>query len=221
VIDAFNAFEASRLNQARYNALGATQQIVVTQQILVTQQIVEFWKIFDSAVGPTKDDLTLQASRPELTAEAVSCLIFSLSRSFARVKELQGPLPSATLLDKACQILLLCLSRSDDISIKSSSEAISQLWPLLPSQKQDEIVQGWFSHIRAGWNLPTGRGYISVLGSIFSKLPLDDIVRQSIIEELIRCAEKEDLIEKRVAAVKSLTTGILPHIGMQILWNAV
>jgi hypothetical protein len=180
----------------------------------VGEQIADFWDIFGLPIGPSKDDLTLQASRPELTAEASSCLIFSLSQSFSCVRELRGSLPSHTLLGHACKTLLLCLSRSDDISIESSSKAISQLWPLLPSSKQEEIIQGWFTYLRTTRNLPTGRGHISVLGSIFSKLDVGDGSRQAIVEELVRCAEKEELIEKRVAAVKSLTTGVLQHIGL-------
>ncbi|KAL4872685.1 hypothetical protein BDV12DRAFT_161997 [Aspergillus spectabilis] len=202
VTDAFSALEASELNMFEDEATG------------VAQQIAEFWKIFGTPVGPTKDDLTLQTSRPELTAEASSCLIFSLSQSFSRVNELQGSSPSRTLLEEACKTLMLCLSRSDDTSIEASSKAISQLWPLLPPSKQDEILQEWFSHIRTTRNLPTGRGHLSVLGSIFGKLSPADSTRQSVIEELIRCAEKEELIEKRVVAVKSFTTGVLPHIDV-------
>ncbi|KAL2821606.1 tubulin folding cofactor D C terminal-domain-containing protein [Aspergillus granulosus] len=201
VVDAFIALEPAEDN-TRDEVRG------------VGQQIADLWSIFGSSIGPSKDDLTLQTSRPELTAEASSCLIFSLSQSFPRVQELQAPLPSHTLLDQVCKILLLCLSRSDDVSIESSSKAMSQLWPLLPSSRQKEVIQGWFSHLRTTRNLPTGRGHISVLGSIFSELGTSDDSRQPIIEELIRCAEKEELIEKRVVAVKSLTTGVLQHIDI-------
>ncbi|KAL4904876.1 hypothetical protein BDW74DRAFT_178448 [Aspergillus multicolor] len=202
VIDAFVAFESSELGQAEDDTLD------------IAKQISKFWEIFDSPVGPNKDDLTLQTSRPELTAEASSCLISSLSQSSARVKELLNSEPPPILLEKACKTLMLCLSRSDDVSIGASSRAISHLWSLLPPSKQDEIMQAWFSHIRSTRNLPTGRGQISVLGSIFGKLSPEDATRESVIEELIRCAEKEELIEKRVVAVKSFTTGVLPHIDV-------
>ncbi|KAL4919735.1 tubulin folding cofactor D C terminal-domain-containing protein [Aspergillus aurantiobrunneus] len=202
VIDAFNAFKTSELNEAREDAIN------------IAQQMSKFWEIFDSPVGPSKDDLTLQSSRPELTAEASSCLISSLAQASPRVKELHGYAPTATLLDKACKTLMLCLSRNDDISIDASSKAISQLWSLIQPSKHDEIMQGWFSHIRATRNLPTGRGHISILGSIFGELSPIDATRHLVIKELIRCAEKEELIEKRVVAVKSFTTGVLPHIDV-------
>ncbi|KKK18297.1 hypothetical protein AOCH_005539 [Aspergillus ochraceoroseus] len=200
VIDAFNAFKASEISRNSSDAVG------------VAQQIAEFWQIFDSHVGPTKDDLTLLASRPELTAEAFSCFVSSLSQSLSRLNELRAPPPSTTLLDKCCDNLQVCLSRSDDISIESASKAISAIWPLLASQKQDEIIQGWFSHIRATRNLPTGRGQLSALGSTFNQLDAESTVRETIIEELLWCAEKEGLIEKRVVAIKSFTVGVLPHI---------
>ncbi|KAL4975370.1 tubulin folding cofactor D C terminal-domain-containing protein [Aspergillus desertorum] len=202
VIDAFWAMDSEGSKEAEDDARQ------------VAQQISKFWGIFDSLVGPSKDDLTLLTSRPELTAEASSCLISSLSQSSARMEQLLGSAPPSDLLEKACGMLMVCLSRSDDISIEASSKAISLLWPLLPSLKQDKITQAWFSHIRTTQNLPTGRGQISVLGAIFAKLSAADTTRQSVIEELIRCADKEEMIEKRVAAVKSFTTGVLPHIGV-------
>ncbi|KAL3464212.1 tubulin folding cofactor D C terminal-domain-containing protein [Aspergillus heterothallicus] len=181
---------------------------------VVGQHIAGFWDIFDSPIGPTKDDLTLHTSRPELNAEASSCLILSLSRSLPRVQGLQNSLLTDNALNQACNTVLLCLSRSDDVSIESSSRAISELWPLLPSRKQKEVLQGWFTHLRTTRNLPTGRGHISVLGSIFVKLDISDISRQFIVEELIRCAEEEELIEKRVVAVKILTGRVLQYIDV-------
>jgi hypothetical protein len=202
VIDAFRAMDAEGLKEAADDALE------------VAQQISKFWEIFNLPVGPKKDDLILQTSRPELTAEASSCLISSLSQSSARIEKLTGSVLPSDLLGEACRTLMLCLSRSDDISTEASSEAISQLWLLLPSTKKDDILQTFFSHIRVTRNLPTGRGQISALGSIFTKLTATGLTRQSVIEELICCAEKEELIEKRVAAIRSFTTGVLPHIGM-------
>ncbi|KAL4771088.1 tubulin folding cofactor D C terminal-domain-containing protein [Aspergillus nidulans var. acristatus] len=202
VIDAFRAMDAEGLKEAEDDALE------------VAQQISKFWEIFNLPVGPKKDDLILQTSRPELTAEASSCLISSLSQSSARIEKLTGSVLPSDLLGEACRTLMLCLSRSDDISTEASSEAISQLWLLLPSTKKDDILQTFFSHIRVTRNLPTGRGQISALGSIFTKLTATGLTRQSVIEELICCAEKEELIEKRVAAIRSFTTGVLPHIDV-------
>ncbi|KAE8350619.1 tubulin folding cofactor D C terminal-domain-containing protein [Aspergillus coremiiformis] len=180
----------------------------------VNREIQELWDIFNSPIGPTKEDLTLQVRRPELSAEASSCLIYSLSRSTSLAKASQAFLPSDAQLDKACETLLLCVSRSEGLVIETSSNAISELFPLLPSRKQEETINGWFSYIHSTWKLPTGRGQISVLGAIFKQVGSGDDIRQSIILELLQCAGKEELIEKRVVAVKSLATGVLPHIDV-------
>ncbi|KJK68474.1 Tubulin folding cofactor D C terminal [Aspergillus parasiticus SU-1] len=183
-----------------------------SEALEVTAQIEQLWDIFNSPLGPTKEDLTLQVRRPELSAEASSCLVYSLSRAASLTKDSPHSQPPINLLDKARETLLLCISRSEDIVIETSSDAISELFPLLPSSKQEETINGWFSYIHSTWKLPTGRGQISVLGAIFKQVRPEDDLRQSIIKELLQCAGKEELIEKRVVAVKCLANGVLPHI---------
>ncbi|KAE8165313.1 tubulin folding cofactor D C terminal-domain-containing protein [Aspergillus tamarii] len=185
-----------------------------SEDLEVTTQIQQLWDIFNSPLGATKDDLTLQVRRPELTAEASSRLIYSLSRAASLTKDSHPSQPSVALLDKARETLLLCISRSEDIVIETSSDAISELFPLLPSPKQEETINGWFSYIHSTWKLPTGRGQISVLGAIFKQVRPEDDIRQSIIKELLQCAGKEELIEKRVVAVRSLANGVLPYIDI-------
>ena len=176
----------------------------------ISQQVEGLWKIFDSSVGPTKEDLTFQSLRPELTAEASSRLIESLSRSVAFTKSS----PPVALLDKALETLLLCILRAENITIQTSSNALSHLFPLLSASKQREVVQGCFSHIRATWKLPTARGQISALGAIFEQLCDGSDLRQPVIDTLLRCTGEEELIEKRVAAVRCLATDVLPYISM-------
>lgn len=178
-------------------------------------RITGAWEIFRASSGPTKEDLTFQSSRPELTAEASSRLVYSLSRTVSRAAGLVSH-PSDHSVEKALEILLLCVSRGEEIAIEASSEALSQLFPLLPGSKQEEVIRGWFSQIQTTWKLPTARGQISSLGAVFKRVQPDSDLRLSIIETLLHCAEKEELIEKRVVAVRSLATGILPNIGMTI-----
>lgn len=179
----------------------------------ISRQITGLWEIFNSSSGPTKEHLTFQSLRPELTTEASSRLIYSLARAVAQTQGLVSR-PSDQLLEKVLGVLLLCVSRGEDIAIEASTDAISQLFPLLPESKQEEVVQGWFSHIGATWKLPTARGQISALGAVFKQIQPASDLRQSIIQTLLHCAGNEELIEKRVAAVKCLAMGILPHIGM-------
>jgi hypothetical protein len=177
----------------------------------VSSQVANIWEIFGSHSGPTNDDLTFQTSRPELTAEASACLISSLSQSTTTTGLAQ---PREILLDRALQVLSLCVSRSDDISIETSSNALSQLFPLLPSAKQEETVRDWFSHLRSSWRLPTGRGQILALGAVFKQLGAHSELQENIVTEILRYTGKEELVEKRVAAVKCLATSILPYMGM-------
>ncbi|QQK44174.1 Tubulin-specific chaperone D, putative [Penicillium digitatum] len=175
----------------------------------VSTQVANIWDIFGSVSGPTNDDLTFQTSRPELTAEASSCLIYSLSRS-ALATDLAQPLEP--LLNRALQILSLCVSRSDDISIETSSSALAQLFPLLSRSKQQETVRFWFAHLRTSWRLPAGRGQILALGTVFRQFGAQSDVQEDIVTEILRYTGEEELIEKRVAAVKCLSTSILPFM---------
>ncbi|CAG7998159.1 unnamed protein product [Penicillium olsonii] len=177
----------------------------------VSSQVFKVWDIFGSQSGPTDDDLTFQTSRPELTAEASSSLVSSLSRSIITIG-LEHP--TEALLDRALQVLSLCLLRSDDISIETSSNALSRFFPLLSPSKQEKTVRDWSAHLRNSWRMPTGRGQILALGAVFKQLGAECDLQGSVVTELVRYTGKEELIEKRVAAVKCLATSILPHMGM-------
>ncbi|KAJ5279427.1 hypothetical protein N7478_004799 [Penicillium angulare] len=176
----------------------------------VSAKVVKLWDIFDSPFSPTDNDLKLQSSRPELTAEASSCLIASLCRAMSSAG--LSP-PSEGLIDRVLHILSLCISRNEDISIQTSSDALSVIFPLLSPAKQDITVQAWFSHLRVSSRSPGGRGQILALGAVFKQLEGQDQLQQSIVTELIRSAAAEELIEKRVSAVKCFATGIVPHTG--------
>ncbi|KAJ5107034.1 hypothetical protein N7456_003709 [Penicillium angulare] len=176
----------------------------------VSAKVVKLWDIFDSPFSPTDNDLKLQSSRPELTAEASSCLIASLCRATSSAAL---SAPSEGLIDRVLHILSLCISRNEDISIQTSSDALSVIFPLLSPTKQDTTVQAWFSHLRVSSRLPGGRGQILALGAVFKQLEGQEQLQQSIVTELLRCAAAEELIEKRVSAVKCFATGIVPHTG--------
>ncbi|KAJ5802960.1 Tubulin-specific chaperone D C-terminal [Penicillium pulvis] len=174
----------------------------------VSSHVARLWEVFESPYSPTDNDLTLQSSRPELTAESSSCFISSLCRATILVGVDR---PSEALLDRVLHILSLSVSRGDDISIQTSSEALSLLFPLLSSAKQDTTVQTWFSHLRSSSKLSSGRGQILALGAVFKQLEGRESLQQGIIMELLRCAGKEETIEKRVLSVRCFATGIVPH----------
>jgi hypothetical protein len=182
----------------------------------VAANIWGLWEIFDSAIGPSEEALTLPALRPDLTAEASARLLSSLSRSCVLHDDFTGSTisrPSDRLLQKAIDILLLCVSRGDDTAVEASSKAASDIFVLLPESKQSEIIQRWFDNIHDSWRLAAGRGQIAAVGAVFARIPRHATTRDSMLEELIRCTGQEEMIEKRVSAVRCLTTGVLPHIG--------
>lgn len=176
----------------------------------VSSQVATLWDIFESPSSPTDRDLTSQNSRPELTSEASACLISSLSRS---TRSVGLSMPSEVLLDKVLHILSLCVSRSDDTSIETSSTALSTLFPLLSTEKQEQAVQTWFSHLHSSSKLPSGRGQILALGAVYKQLEGREDLQKGIVAELLRSAGKEELIEKRVVAVRCLSTSVLPYTG--------
>jgi tubulin-specific chaperone D len=184
----------------------------------VMSQIFSLWGIFGSPSGPSKEELTLQTARPEFGAEGWSRLISSLSQAAiedAKMVEKRRPtIYSQSLLDTVLDVLLLCVSRRENVAIEASSEAASGLFTLLPLAEQEETIRGWFNNIHASWKSATGRGQISALGAVFHRLPVNSDSRKLVEEELLRCVIEEEIIEKRVSAVKCLRTGVLPHVGM-------
>ncbi|PGH00269.1 hypothetical protein GX51_05872 [Blastomyces parvus] len=181
-------------------------------------QITGLWAvIFDSATGPTPEILTDPTMRPDLTAEACAHLISSLARSCVPEEQQNDVQPAVSrpplqLLDRAIEILLLCMFRPDDIAIEASSQAASDLFMLLPNSKKSEVVQKWFSNIQDSWRLETGRGQIGALGAVFKRIPTSGEGRQLIIDRLIDCTGAEEKIAKRSSAVNCLATGVLPEI---------
>ena len=180
----------------------------------VCRQIAGFWGFFDSSSGPTREDLTLQAARPELTAEASSRLICSLSQSANKLVGM--PRPPTLALDVVLRVLSLCISRGEDIAIEPSSEALSNIFLLLSPSKREEVVHSLVSHIHATSKLPTGRGHILGLGAIFKRIDSGNSLKGLVVEELLCSAGRDELIEKRVVAVKCLSTEVLPHTGMPL-----
>lgn len=205
VVDAFLNYRAE--------ACGVAQDELTT----VSNQISRLWGVFDSTVGLTDEFFTLPDLRPDLTAEATSKLLSSLSRSCSSGTGISHESicvsPSDDLLDKAIHILLLSVPRADDITIETSSRAASDLFGLLQPSRQTEIVQGWFNNIHAAWKSATGEGQISALGAVFHRLIEGGTGRELVRKELLRCTGEEEFLGKRVCAVRCLTSGVFPQLG--------
>lgn len=192
-----------------------------------TNQVSRLWEIFDSPLKPSVESLTFSSMRPFLAAEATSRFISSLSRSCTAIPEGETTpavkRPSDGILGKASDVLMLCVPRSEEFPMEASSEAASDLFALLSPEKQSEIVHEWFKNIHASWKSATGLGQIAALGAVFKHMPATEDGKSYIMSELIRCTgEGETMIDKRVAAVKCIITGILPYTGgfkLVLLWD--
>ncbi|KAF3483493.1 tubulin-folding cofactor D [Arthroderma uncinatum] len=183
----------------------------------ISQKVHQLWAIFDAPLKPSVESLTLQSCRPDLTAEACSCLISSLARACTILGNDSAGLttlrPSDDLLEQAVQVLMLCVQRSDDEPVGASSQAAVNLFSLLSPEKQSSITQEWFHNIHSSWKKATGRGQIAALGAVYKHFPVGGSGRKYILDELVRCTGPEEtMIVKRVSAVNCILTGVLPHV---------
>ncbi|KAI5305824.1 Serine/threonine kinase [Ascosphaera pollenicola] len=173
----------------------------------VVSQILDIWKIFGNKNGPSEGSLTLSVMRPDLMAEAAALLISSLSQAVKDPKDVP-----ADGLAQAAQVLLLCVLRTDETAVKATSQACSDSFGLFTEDERLEIVKIWVDDIRTVQKLDTGRGIVSALGPVFKHMAPSSEGRSIIVKELLRCTEVQEEISKRVASVKCLTTGCLPHM---------
>lgn len=180
---------------------------------IVVSLVSNLWYIFDSSMGPSKDSLTLSTLRPDLTSEASANLISSLSRSCMKAGSFIQR-PENKFLDKALDVLLLCVSRSNEIPVIAASDAASDLFLLLDDTKKMEIVQNWVLGIRRNWKLEVGSGHVAALGKVFWRMPHIGNGRQLIVDSLLKSAAVEETIAKRISAVNCIAKCVVPHLSM-------
>lgn len=187
----------------------------------ICEHIRQCWYVFREAGLSNSDNsksFTSAPLRPELTAEACSHLIASLAQccSIDKTADLK---PTEDVLQEVVNILTLCLTRSEDISIQNSTRAFAYIIPLFSPEIQAQLIQDWFAFLAASKGSPQGRAQIAALGFFFMNskpkpLPgIEDPVREVTVK-LIENASGDEPIEKRVVAIKSLITGVLRFLSM-------
>lgn len=178
-------------------------------------QISHLWEVLDSL---SRESLRRPDLRPHLAVEAVSRFISSLARASvsgdADEVGVVVPPPSEGQLQVAIEILMLCVSRGEDVPTRASSSAAADLFVLLPDDTQSGVIRKWTDNIQDNWKLLTGQGQIAALGAVFKQVPVTGSQRRIIIEQLFRCMGEEEEIAKRVCAVRCLAQDVLPRIGM-------
>lgn len=192
------------------------------------QKLADLWDLSNLVPSITEKDLTSSALRPELTAEAICCLISSLARAstvFCGQQTLL-PRPAVLSLSRCIEILCLCLLRTEDTVITCSSKAVHDLFALIGSSERVSLVQSWASFLTVDQANPSagagkGFGHLAALGSVFGYFPADcsgnlSPEQETIIDTLIKRTSPQVEIESRVAAIRSLGNGVIESGGKLI-----
>ena len=178
--------------------------------------IGECWTVFRSSHVHDEIHSATFAHRPVLSAEASCALINALAR-FSSTR-----FDVVTLSDsdiKICaSIIALSLSYTEDIVVARMSSAASSLAKIMQPRIKCEFA---ISLIESLGNPSVGKkrrpsnriGTLEVIGSIFAELESDPKIQQSILKTLVAYALPDQDIETRVAAIKSLSSGVLAKEG--------
>lgn len=178
------------------------------------------WDIFRVFCPLAENELTSTALRPHLTSEAACALISALSLATSENMPMAGKVhrPSAASLRSCLNILNLSLLRPEDVSIKVSSKAASDIFLVLDLERKREIIENWVNTLKRDQEMGKLRdsnmcmGRIAAIGLVFrhfSPSKESEISRLDIIDALLRQTEPSNEIEARVAAINSLSCGPL------------
>ena len=184
------------------------------------QSFRRLWDIFRGFCPLADNELTSTALRPHLTSEAACALISALSLATSENIPIAENVhrPSAASLKSCLNILNLSLLRPEDVSIKVSSKAASDVFLVLDLERKREIVENWINTLKRDQEMGKLRdsnmcmGRIAAIGLVFwhfSPSKESEISRVDIINALLRQTEPSNEIEARVAAINSLSCGPL------------
>jgi hypothetical protein len=189
------------------------------QRLLAT--IPTMWTIFGQFLDPSRKDLHSPALRPELTAESCSMLLSSLSTAcgWGQKERLRIKAPSDDSLNSALKVISVCLSRTEDIAIQSSSLAASSIFAVLDENTKKDLVSKWISELLSeaysvGGGGRRGFGHIAAVGAIYRQVAPGSGLREEVLNGLVVCIRPEKQLEFRVCALHSLRCGILRERGL-------
>ncbi|KAI9731387.1 MAG: hypothetical protein M1834_005293 [Cirrosporium novae-zelandiae] len=183
-------------------------------------EIFNMWELFNGNVIVSRDDLDAHTLRPDLSAEAACSLIASMTEASTATESRPALLssPPRSSIAKAIDILSVCLSRTEEVVVKSVTSAVSSLFATTTKSQRKELCHSWVSQVIS--NLGTYSvgvhhfAYILALGAIFRYLPSENSKDLSpeqslIVDTLIEASRPGVDIESRVASIQSLTEGVL------------
>lgn len=179
------------------------------------------WEIFRSICPLSHAELTSLALRPDLTGEAACALISALSLASIA----SGPSPSSRMqrpsdetLMSCLEILNLSLLRTEENTVEVASKTAGNLFGILNLEQRETLIEKWAAPLLVkDLNEPRSpgkfTGYIAALGAVFQHF-LSPVTtktsraRRVIIDALLCQIEPIVKIDYRVAAIKSLASGV-------------
>lgn len=179
------------------------------------------WEIFRSICPLSHAELTSLALRPDLTGEAACALISALS--LASIASEPSPSsrmqrPSDETLMSCLEILNLSLLRTEENTVEVASKTAGNLFGILNLEQRETLIEKWAAPLLVkDLNKPRSpgkfTGYIAALGAVFQHF-LSPVTtktsraRRVIIDALLCQIEPIVKIDSRVAAIKSLASGV-------------
>ena len=171
------------------------------------------WATFESDMFLDDKAFTSSMMRPDLTIEAACSLIKALA-SAAQSDTSHTSKPSSASLMRCIHIISMSLEHSDEKVINIVSSTVKVLFALLDSDTKDGLFSSWIKKLQV--DEPSGaRGsrnvnsYISVLGALFGIYSDRSPHQKTIIDALVSRCKIQSNVETRIAALKSLTTGVV------------
>ena len=181
------------------------------------------WSIFKPSFLLDDKDFTSHVLRPALTAEAACTLISRLTSNGLNRGE-QPPTPPLEILLRCVRFVSLSLARVEETVVVCASEAAQSLFRILDEVTKQQLINSWIAKLDIEANF--GRhgsadvfGYLAALSAIFAMYQHVDEVRGAILNIFVDQLVAETDIETKVAALKSLSIGILPCKGRFNLWS--
>lgn len=184
------------------------------------------WEVFRFICPLSHAELTSLTFRPDLTGEAACALISALSlASITGVSSLSSrmQLPSDESLTSCLEILNLSLLRTEEHTVEAASMAAGNLFRILNLEQRETLIEKWAAPLLVNdLNEPRSSGkfvgYIAALGAVFQHFlsPVttgSSKVGKLIIDALLCQIRPTVNIDSRVAAIKSLSSGVLTCNG--------
>ena len=189
-------------------------------------KIKNLLELFRSICHFSDKDFSVLALRPDLTTEGSCSMVSALASASASDQSLFA-LDSRSFSTDSMQfcidILNWSLLRTGEGIIKVSSKAANDLFQILDDERKCSLVRSWImflSHTSEDVTNHPGAlsSHIAALGAVahyFSSGSQQGVtqVQQDILKTILKYAEGSAGIESRIAAMKSLSSGVLSCNG--------